>query len=91
MSASSTSSSSVASDFSSSGGMTSSTFAISGTSGCVAITAAGVGSADVASAGYFCGHTAAHSARQAANAAVVMIRFFMLLPPLQTRKEGVAK
>lgn len=50
----------------------------------MAVTAIGVGTAGVSSAGSLCGYTAAHRARQAANAATVMIRFFMLRPPFRT-------
>ena len=86
-SASSIGSGCVTSVFSSSGIMISSISGISETSDCAAITAGGVGSTDVSTAGSFCGHIAAHRARQAANAVEVMIRFFILFLPFRTWKE----
>lgn len=71
----------------SSGIMISSISGVFGTLGCVAITAGGVGSAGVSTAGSFCGHTAAHKARQAANAVAVMICFFTFPSPFGTWKE----
>lgn len=55
-------------------------FSISGVSGTLAlvsVTADGVDGAGGSSAGLLCGHTAAHKAKQAANAAAMMIRFFV--------------
>lgn len=58
-----------------------------GTSGCATITAGGFGGSGVSTAGSFCGHTAAHRTRQAANAAAVIIRFFILHLPFWIWKE----